>query len=79
MEGFARYGTILHLGLGTDVSEKTIRSQAEELVKDRGRRQQMSDAGARLVDAQGASRVYEVMKKAGDTGNRGPANGGRWL
>ena len=79
MEGFARYGTILHLGLGTDVSEKTIRNQAEELVKDRGRRQQMSDAGARLVDAQGASRVYEVMKKAGDTGNRGPANGGRWL
>lgn len=79
MEGFARYGTILHLGLGTDVSEETIRDQAEGLVKDRGRRQQMSDAGARLVDAQGASRVYEVMKKAGDTGNRGPANGGRWL
>lgn len=79
MEGFARYGTILHLGLGTDVSEETIRNQAEGLVKDRGRRQQMSDAGARLVDAQGASRVYEVMKKAGDTGNRGPANGGRWL
>ena len=79
MEGFARYGTILHLGLGTDVSEETIRDKVEELVKDRGRRQQMSDAGARLVDARGASRVYEVMKQAGNTGNRGPANGGRWL
>ena len=42
-------------------------------------RERMSDAGARLVDARGATRVYEVMKNAGGTGNRGPANGGRWL
>ena len=79
MEGFARYGTILHLGLGTEVSEETIRKKAEELVKDRDRRERMSDAGARLVDARGATRVYEVMKSAGGKSNRGPANGGRWL
>ena len=79
MEGFARYGTIVHLGLGTDVSEETIQKNAEELVKDRDRRRRMSDAGARLVDAQGASRVYEVMKRASGKSNRGPANGGRWL
>jgi spore coat polysaccharide biosynthesis predicted glycosyltransferase SpsG len=76
MEKFAHYGTILHLGLGTEVSHDVIREKARELVKDRQTRQRMSDAGARLVDAQGASRVYEVMKKAG---NKGPANGGRWL
>ena len=76
MEGFARYGTIVHLGLGTDVSEETIQKKAEELVNDRDRRQRMSDAGNRLVDAQGASRVYEIMKRAD---NKGPANGGRWL
>lgn len=76
MERFARYGSILHLGLGTEVSEATIRDKARELVGDRETRQRMSDAGSRLVDAQGASRVYEVLKKAG---NKGPANGGRWL
>lgn len=79
MEGFSRYGTILHLGLGTDVSVTTLRGKAKELVKDRERRQRMSDAGAKLVDAQGASRVYEVMKNARNKSNRGPANGGRWL
>ena len=76
METFSQYGTILHLGLGTEVGEETIRDRAQQLLKDRERRQRMSDAGARLVDAQGVSRVYEVMKKAG---NKGPANGGRWL
>ena len=79
MEGFAKYGTILHLGLGTDVSPQTIRAKAEALLKDRAKRQQMSDAGAKLVDAQGASRVYEVMKNAPNKSKRGPANGGRWL
>jgi spore coat polysaccharide biosynthesis predicted glycosyltransferase SpsG/CMP-N-acetylneuraminic acid synthetase len=76
MEKFAHYGTILHLGLGTEASDETIRDKARALVSDRDKRQRMSDAGARLVDAQGTSRVYEVMKKAG---NKGPANGGRWL
>ena len=76
MDGFSRYGTIEHLGLGTDVSVEEIGRKAKALLKDRDARQQMSEAGARLVDAQGATRVYEVMKKAG---NKGPANGGRWL
>jgi len=76
MEGFARYGTILHLGLGTEVTEQTLREKGRELLNDREERRRMSEAGARLVDAQGVSRVYEVMKKAG---TKGPANGGRWL
>lgn len=76
MDGFSRYGTIEHLGLGTDVSVEEISRNAKALLKDRDARQRMSEAGARLVDARGATRVYEVMKKAG---NKGPANGGRWL
>ncbi len=76
MDGFSRYKTIEHLGLGTDVSVEEIGRKARALLKDRDARQQMSEAGARLVDARGATRVYEVMKKAG---SKGPANGGRWL
>ena len=76
MESFARYGTILHLGLGTEVSGETIRERAVGLLNDAESRRRMGDAGAKLVDAQGTHRVYEVLKKAG---NRGPASGGRWL
>ena len=76
MESFARYGTILHLGLGTEVSAETIRERAVGLLNDAESRRRMGDAGAKLVDAQGTHRVYEVLKKAG---NRGPASGGRWL
>ena len=76
MDGFSRYGTIEHLGLGTDVSVEEISRNAKALLKDRDARQRMSEAGARLVDARGATRVYEVMKRAG---KKGPANGGRWL
>jgi len=75
MDGFASYGTILHLGLGTEVSSDDIRAKAIELLTDGEKRRRMGDAGLRLVDAQGANRVYEVMKKAG---NKGPASGGRW-
>jgi len=76
MDEFSRYGSVEHLGLGTDVSVEEIGRHARALLKDRDARQRMSEAGARLVDARGATRVYEVMKKAG---NKGPANGGRWL
>ncbi|HXV59110.1 MAG TPA: glycosyltransferase [Vicinamibacteria bacterium] len=73
MESFERYGTILHLGLGTDVSEETIAEKTRELLLASERRRSMSEAGARLVDARGARRVAEVLMKAG---RRGPANGG---
>ena len=74
METFSRFGTIVHLGLGTEVAEESIRLEARSLLTDRDRRRTMSEAGARLVDARGATRVAEVLMKAG---RRGPANGGR--
>jgi spore coat polysaccharide biosynthesis predicted glycosyltransferase SpsG len=70
----AREGSIVHLGLGTEVEKEAIRKTTAELLQDRARRQKMSEAGARLVDARGASNAAEVMMQAG---SRGPANGGR--
>jgi spore coat polysaccharide biosynthesis predicted glycosyltransferase SpsG/CMP-N-acetylneuraminic acid synthetase len=74
MRKFARDGSILHLGLGTEVGEEVIREKTSDLLRDRDARRRMSEAGAKLVDALGAARVADVMKKAGQ---RGPANGGR--
>ena len=74
MQRFAREGSILNLGLGTEVGDEVIREKTAELLSDRARRRKMSIAGTKLVDAHGASRVANVMKEAGQ---RGPANGGR--
>jgi spore coat polysaccharide biosynthesis predicted glycosyltransferase SpsG len=74
MQKFAREGSIIHLGLGTEVGEGTIREKTGELLNDRATRRRMSEAGARLVDAHGAKRVAEVIDGAR---RRGPANGGR--
>lgn len=76
MEKFARYGSIVHLGLGTELGQETIAAAARELLIDPDRRRAMSEAGARLVDGKGTQEVYDVMKKQK---RRGPANGGRWL
>jgi spore coat polysaccharide biosynthesis predicted glycosyltransferase SpsG len=74
MRTFAREGSILHLGLGTEVTESTIRDKVRALLAASEDRRRMSEAGTRLVDAHGASRVASVMTQAGQ---RGPANGGR--
>jgi spore coat polysaccharide biosynthesis predicted glycosyltransferase SpsG len=74
MERFAREGSIVHLGLGTEVGEDVIRETTRELLDDPERRRRMSEAGAALVDGKGASRVAAVMQ--GES-RRGPANGGR--
>jgi CMP-N-acetylneuraminic acid synthetase/spore coat polysaccharide biosynthesis predicted glycosyltransferase SpsG len=76
MEKVARYGSIVHLGLGTETSRESIAATARELLGDPLRRKRMSEAGAKLVDAKGTERVYEVMR---EQKKRGPANGGRWL
>jgi CMP-N-acetylneuraminic acid synthetase/spore coat polysaccharide biosynthesis predicted glycosyltransferase SpsG len=74
MERFARFGSIRHLGLGTEASEEAIRECVAALLADRAERIRMSEAGMALVDAQGASRAADVMTR---NGLRGPANGGR--
>jgi spore coat polysaccharide biosynthesis predicted glycosyltransferase SpsG len=74
MESFSRYGSIVHLGLGTEVGENQIRATARALLSDVKRRRAMSEAGRKLVDARGAHRAAEVVKNAA---SRGPATGGR--
>jgi spore coat polysaccharide biosynthesis predicted glycosyltransferase SpsG len=74
MRRFSRDGSILHLGLGTEVGEDVIRDGVSRLLYDREARLRMSEAGTKLVDAHGASRVANVMK---EESQRGPANGGR--
>jgi spore coat polysaccharide biosynthesis predicted glycosyltransferase SpsG len=74
MRKFASEGSILHLGLGTEVDPTVIRQSVADLLNERERRRRMSEAGAKLVDAFGATRVADVMRKASQ---RGPANGGR--
>jgi spore coat polysaccharide biosynthesis predicted glycosyltransferase SpsG len=74
MQRFACDGSILHLGLGTEVGEDVIREKTAELLRDRAARRKMSEAGAKLVEPGGAANVAGVIKKAE---GRGPANGGR--
>jgi spore coat polysaccharide biosynthesis predicted glycosyltransferase SpsG/CMP-N-acetylneuraminic acid synthetase len=74
MQKFARYGSVVHLGLGPEVPDASLREAVAEVLTDRDKRRQMSEAGTRLVDARGAARVARVMELAS---GRGPANGGR--
>ena len=73
MATFAQHGSILHLGLGTEVEEDAIREATRGLLEDEARLRGMSEAGIRLVDARGAARVASVIKEAR---GRGPAGGG---
>jgi spore coat polysaccharide biosynthesis predicted glycosyltransferase SpsG len=74
MERFARGGSVVHLGLGTEASEDSIRETAQELLGDFAARRRMSEAGMRLVEPGGAAKAASVIKNAE---RRGPANGGR--
>lgn len=71
MEAIARKGSILHLGLGTETGEATIREAARDLLESAERRRRMSKAGRNLVDAGGTQRAAKVVMSA----PRGPAMG----
>ena len=72
MEAFARKGSIVHLGLGTEVGEVLIRETARELLDKVERRTSLSEAGRNLVDGVGTQRAAKVVIAA----PRGPAMGG---
>jgi spore coat polysaccharide biosynthesis predicted glycosyltransferase SpsG/CMP-N-acetylneuraminic acid synthetase len=73
MEAFSREGTIVHLGLGTEVGEALVRDTARELLGSASRRRAMSEAGRKLVDARGTERAAKVVIAS----PRGPAMGGK--
>lgn len=72
MERFATHGSIRQLGLGTEITAATLAQEVRALLSRRDRRREMTEAGLRLVDAQGAGRVAEVLMQAE---RRGPATG----
>ncbi len=74
LESFAAYGSVVHLGLGSEVEEETLLGATRELLADFERRRAMSEAGRLLVDARGAQRAAELVMKSE---RRGPGASGR--
>jgi spore coat polysaccharide biosynthesis predicted glycosyltransferase SpsG/CMP-N-acetylneuraminic acid synthetase len=61
MVEFARQGTIVYLGLGTEVEEAAVMRAVEALLRDPAKRRQMSVRGRALVDGLGATRAAELV------------------
>ena len=60
---FAEQGSILHLGLGSDVSEVKVRTVVVDLLSDREGRQTMSEAGRQAVDGHGGRRIVSALRE----------------
>jgi CMP-N-acetylneuraminic acid synthetase len=61
MRAFARNGTVEYLGLGSEVSDATLRQAVLALLQDTERRRAMSGRGRALVDGLGATRTAELV------------------
>jgi spore coat polysaccharide biosynthesis predicted glycosyltransferase SpsG len=61
MRQFARGGTVVYLGLGTEVDEATLLAAVRSLLQDPQRRREMSRRGRELVDGLGAVRAAELV------------------
>jgi spore coat polysaccharide biosynthesis protein SpsF len=60
-EVFAQYGSLMHLGLFSDVSDEQIQSAFRELLNDQQLRLGMAQRGQALVDGKGAERVAKLL------------------
>jgi spore coat polysaccharide biosynthesis predicted glycosyltransferase SpsG/CMP-N-acetylneuraminic acid synthetase len=74
MREFARHGTVLYLGLGTDITEETLRETVRGLLEDAATRRAMSARGRALVDGRGAVRVADEVL-ASHRGRSAPQEG----
>jgi CMP-N-acetylneuraminic acid synthetase/UDP-N-acetylglucosamine:LPS N-acetylglucosamine transferase len=61
MRGFARHGTVVYLGLGTEVEEGALRDAVARLLADAPERRAMSARGRALVDGLGAVRAADAV------------------
>jgi spore coat polysaccharide biosynthesis predicted glycosyltransferase SpsG len=77
MRAFAAHGTIEYLGLGTEVDESRVAAATSALLREAGRRRQMSEKGRALVDGMGAARAAEAVLKGGRRGAE-PLGGRSW-
>lgn len=64
MQAFARHGTVVYLGLGSEVSPARLGEATCALLAGSDRRRQMSRSGKTLVDGYGADRVADVIVNA---------------
>jgi spore coat polysaccharide biosynthesis predicted glycosyltransferase SpsG len=64
MQAFARHGTVVYLGLGSEVSPSQLGETVCALLADSDRRRVMSQRGKTLVDGYGAERVADVIVNA---------------
>jgi spore coat polysaccharide biosynthesis predicted glycosyltransferase SpsG/CTP:molybdopterin cytidylyltransferase MocA len=64
MRDFARQGSVLYLGLGSEVSAAELGEIVRALLAEPGRRRAMSQCGKALVDGYGADRVADVIVNA---------------
>lgn len=65
-EAWEQSGAAVDLGRFEDLSPAVLQAQVTELIKDRGLRKSMSDAGKIMVDCLGAQRVARVLTAAGN-------------
>jgi len=60
-EVFAPHGSLMHLGLFSNVSDEQIRSAVRELLNSQQLRLGMAQRGQALVDGKGAERVAKLL------------------
>jgi spore coat polysaccharide biosynthesis predicted glycosyltransferase SpsG len=61
MDNFASRGTIVHLGVKEDVAEEDVLHAVDELINHRKKREQMSNAGRKLIDNKGIERIIDCI------------------
>jgi spore coat polysaccharide biosynthesis predicted glycosyltransferase SpsG len=60
-QAFAEKGIVLHLGKGINMPVSKIRDGIEHLLNSNEKRIEMSECGKKLVDGQGARRVFKAI------------------
>jgi len=75
-EVFAQGGSLMHLGLFSNVSDEQIRSAVRELLNDQQLRLEMAQRGQALVDGKGAERVAKLVVAGIQEQGKSEAEGG---
>ena len=75
-EVFAQCGSLMHLGLFSNVSDEQIRSAVRELLNDLQLRLGMAQRGQALVDGKGAERVAKLVVARIQEHGKSEAEGG---
>lgn len=63
MNDFAQYGSVLHLGTGSEVKKDQISKAVIYLVNDYEKRQKMSNAGKSLIDGDGVAKIFSEIPR----------------